>query len=163
MWLDGEPFPVFFLIDTAGAGGPFIEFVHRPRRSDRTIQRYKVRLLTTPQPFGGVRWWFHCPRSFRKVLKLYLPLGGYRFYSRQAYGLGYASQRQDAMGRAQLQAEKVYRRLNGEGNWRDDAPEKPKGMRWRTYERLSDKLDYYNARFDGTWAVGAARFLARYG
>jgi hypothetical protein len=93
-------------------------------------------------------------------MKLYLPLGGYRFYSRQAYGLGYGSQRTDAMGRAQLQAEKVYRRLQGEGNWREGAPDKPKGMRWRTYERLADKLDYYNARFDGGWLESVSRLIA---
>jgi hypothetical protein len=32
-------------------------------------------------------------------VKLYLPLGGYRFWSRQAYRLGYASQREGAKKR----------------------------------------------------------------
>jgi hypothetical protein len=67
------------------------------------------------------------------------------------------------MYRAQRQALKVYRALEGDGNWRDGAPSKPKWMRWRTYERLADKLDYHNARFDGAWTVGAMRFLARHG
>ena len=55
---------------------------------------------------------------------------------RSAERLGYASQREDAKGRAQLQAAaKIYRQLGGEGHWMDDAPPKPKWMRWRTYER----------------------------
>jgi hypothetical protein len=65
------------------------------------------------------------------------------------------------MGRAQLQAIKIYRKLEGEGNWRDGAPPKPKGMRWWTYERLSEKLDRCNARFDANWMESASRFLAR--
>jgi hypothetical protein len=65
------------------------------------------------------------------------------------------------MGRAQLQAIKIYRRLEGQGNWRDGAPPKPKGMRWRTYERLAEKFDRQNARFDSNWMAGAMRFLGR--
>lgn len=159
--LDGKPFPVDFRIDTTDEQSPHIELVHRPRTADRAIQRYRVRLLRTPQPLGGSRWWFECPQSFRKTMKLYLPFGGCRFYSRQAYRLGYASQREDAMGRAQRQAMRIFRRLEGEGNWRDGPPPKPKWMRWRTYDRLADRFDYYNARFDGGWLDSVAGLLAK--
>ena len=161
LWVDAKPFPIVFQIDTTQEYGAFFELVHRPRNGDRTIHRYNVRLLRTPQPLGGSRWWFECPHSFRKTMKLYLPLGGSRFYSRQAYQLGYASQREDAMGRAQRQAMKVFRRLEGEGNWRDGPPPKPKWMRWRTYDRLADRFDYYNARFDGVWLDSVAGLLAK--
>jgi hypothetical protein len=109
-----------------------------------------------------MRWWFECPRTGKHAVKLFLPLGGHRFWSRSAYGLGYASQREDRMGRAQRQATKIYRALGGDGHWMDGAPPKPKWMRWHTYERLADKLDYYNDRFDGAWAVGAMRLMARH-
>src|SRR5215218_3552246 len=36
---------------------------------------YRIALTTTRPPFGGVRWWFVCPRSSRQVMKLHLPLG----------------------------------------------------------------------------------------
>jgi hypothetical protein len=39
--------------------------------------------LTTSRPyFGGLRWWFVCPRSRRRVRKLYVLLGGRHFCSR---------------------------------------------------------------------------------
>jgi len=50
-------------------------------------------LTTTPQPFGGQRWWFICPRTGRRTAKLYLPDGALTFASRQAYRLAYQCQR----------------------------------------------------------------------
>jgi hypothetical protein len=32
-----------------------------------------VTLWATPQRFGGVRWWFECPRCWKRCAKLYLP------------------------------------------------------------------------------------------
>jgi hypothetical protein len=104
---------------------------------------------------------FNMKATGRRCVKLYLPRGGHRFWSRAAYRLGYACQREDRMYQAQRQALKVYRALQGDGNWRDGAPPKPKWMRWRTYERLADKLDFHNARFDGGWLVGVSRLLGR--
>jgi hypothetical protein len=157
---DDDPIAIALEIGS-GDGFPFIEFAHRSRTRDSIPQCYRVRLLSTPQRFGGVRWWFECPRTGGRCVKLYLPRGGHRFWSRAAYGLGYACQREDRMYQAQRQALKVYRALHGDGNWRDGAPPKPKAMRWRTYERLASKLDYYNARFDGGWELSAARLLGR--
>jgi hypothetical protein len=54
----------------------------------------KIFLATTRPPFGGLRWWFVCPFLNRRVRKLYLPLGGRHFWSRRAYELAYASQRE---------------------------------------------------------------------
>src|SRR5476651_1519879 len=80
----------------------------------------------------------------RRAVCLRLPIGGHQFWSRHAYGLGYASQREDRKGRAQLQAEKVYAALGGDGHWMDGAPPKPKWMRWATYDRKAMKLDALN-------------------
>jgi hypothetical protein len=54
----------------------------------------KIYLATTRPHLGGLRWWFVCPRLNRRVRKLYLPLGGRHFWSRHAYQLAYASQRE---------------------------------------------------------------------
>jgi hypothetical protein len=54
----------------------------------------KIFLATSRPPFGGLRWWFVCPYLNRRVRKLYLPLGGRHFWSRRAYELAYASQRE---------------------------------------------------------------------
>ncbi|CAA9292487.1 MAG: hypothetical protein AVDCRST_MAG93-4009 [uncultured Chloroflexia bacterium] len=56
-----------------------------------------LRLQTTRPNFGGVRWWFSCPRTVdgeecgRRVGKLYLPPGGRYFACRLCLGLSYES------------------------------------------------------------------------
>lgn len=54
-----------------------------------------IALVTTPLPWGGLRWWFRCPvwrhRSFYRAAKLYLPEGGQVFGCRGCYDLTYAS------------------------------------------------------------------------
>jgi hypothetical protein len=145
---DGDDFPIVTEIDTSDQWASFVELSHHTRTYTAEQQTYRVRLLATPQPYGGVRWWFLCPRLGRRTVKLYLPLGGHRFWSRAAYSLGYGCQREDRAYQAQRQAIKAYSALGGEGNWRSGPPPKPKWMRWRTYDRLADKLDRYSDKFD---------------
>jgi hypothetical protein len=72
------------------------------------------------------------PLSFFSLL----PRGGHRFLSREAYQLGYACQRETRSDRLMRKARRVHRALGGKGDpLEEDAPEKPKGMHWRTYER----------------------------
>ena len=158
---NGDPFAVAMVIDTMDPLSPYIELEHRRRTHSADLERYRIYLGTTRQPFGGVRWWFLCPRTRRRSVRLFLPLGGHQFWSRHVYGLGYASQREDRMGRAQRQAEKVYAALGGDGNFMDGPPAKPKWMRWATYEHQAARLEAYNDRFDGAWSIGVARLLAR--
>lgn len=61
---------------------------------------YSIDLATTPQPFGGRRWWFECPRSGDYVAKLYLPAGATRFGSRASYRLAYECQRETTYSRS---------------------------------------------------------------
>ncbi len=95
---------------------------------------YWIQLETTPQPFGGRRWWFICPQTGGRARKLYLPTGAFTFASRQAYRLAYACQRESARDRASRRAFKLRGKLGGEGGIGDSIP-KPKWMRWPTYER----------------------------
>jgi hypothetical protein len=99
----------------------------------------KIYLATTRPHFGGLRWWFICPRSNRRVRKLHLPLGGRHFWSRRAYRLGYGSQRESWYDRAYRRCRKLYHRLGGDPA-DDEYPDKPRRMRWTTYNRLMDKL-----------------------
>ena len=56
-----------------------------------------IPLMTTPMRFGGVRWWFSCPRQRvgnscgRRVGKLYLPPGAFYFSCRDCHDLTYRS------------------------------------------------------------------------
>jgi len=99
----------------------------------------QIFLVRTQSPFGGSRWWFECPRSGRRVRKLYLPLGGRYFRSRRTYRLAYACQRETVEDRASRKARKICRRLGGDPD-DDRYPDKPKRMRWKTYEHLIEKL-----------------------
>ena len=93
----------------------------------------KIFLATTRPLFGGVRWWFICPRSNRRVRMLHLPLGGRHFWSRRSYRLAYGSQSETAYDRAMRRARKLCLRLGGDPA-DDEYPDKPKRMRWATYQ-----------------------------
>jgi hypothetical protein len=99
----------------------------------------KVYLAPTRPHFGGLRWWFVCPQLNERVRKLYLPLGGRHFWSRRAYELAYASQRETKFDRALRRARKLRLRLGGDPT-DDEYPDKPPRMRWATYNRLMDRL-----------------------
>src|SRR5262249_48533164 len=92
----------------------------------------RIYLAASRPRHGGFRWWFVCPSENRRVRKLYLPPGGRRFRSRQAYGLAYASQRETNYGRAIRRARKLRLRLGGDLA-HNSYPEKPSRMRWATY------------------------------
>jgi hypothetical protein len=86
--------------------------------------------------FGGERPWFICPGAGcgRRVALLYGP--GRYFLCRHCYDLVYESQRENAMYRALRRAQTIRERLGGSANMMKSFPEKPKGMHWKTYERL---------------------------
>ncbi len=112
-----------------------------------------IELVTTPQPFGGRRWWFVCPRTGGHVTKLHRPNGGTIFASRQAYRLAYGSQRQSPRDRALAQAFKQRRRL-GNHDGIGGFIEKPKGMRWKTFDRAMERIDAIEDRVTAhTWML----------
>jgi hypothetical protein len=120
----------------------------------------KIFLATSRPPFGGLRWWFVCPRSNRRVRKLYLPLGGRHFWSRRAYELAYASQRETKYDRALRRARKLRLRLGGDPA-DDEYPDKPPRMRWATYNRLMDRLVAADGVADERLVLLAARLLGK--
>lgn len=85
--------------------------------------------------------WFHCPAQGcgRCVAKLYL--GGAIFACRHCYRLAYSSQRENLDDRATRRADKIRERLKWEPGILNGHGIKPKGMHWRTYQRLTAKHD----------------------
>ena len=61
---------------------------------------------------------------------------GRYFRCRHCYELVYESQRESGMYRALHKAQSIRERLGGSANMTKPFPEKPKGMHWKTYERL---------------------------
>ncbi|CAN5193647.1 hypothetical protein BH10PSE11_BH10PSE11_08410 [soil metagenome] len=111
----------------------------------------KVSLIAKPRNFGGRQWYFVCPVTGRAASVLWRPGGATRFCSRQTWGrqVAYQSQFSGRDGRAHLGQSKIKSRLIGEldpDDW--DLPPKPKGMRWATYNRHTEKFDGYGDILD---------------
>lgn len=121
--------------------------------------RYKVPVSWTPCHYGGQRPWFVCPGNRdgracgRRVALLYL--SGRYFLCRHCYGLAYESQRESGEDRLMSRAHKIKRRLGGRPGWAYPWPEKPKGMHWRTYWRLTRKAEQAEHR---SLRIAAERF-----
>ena len=111
-----------------------LAFIWTPtdREARRVVQR--IALTHTPQNYGGRRWWALCPKSGQRVGKLHRPPGCCKFASREAWGLGYRSQRIAHHDRPFAKLFRLQRKLGGNQLWGNE-PSRPKGMWSRTYER----------------------------
>ena len=104
-------------------------------------ESYPVHLVTTPCHMGGERPWFLCPARGcgKRVAMLY---GGGIFACRKCYQLAYPSQRENPEDRATRRADRIRDRLDWPGGTLEGSGwGKPKGMHWRTYQRLGDQHD----------------------
>ena len=131
-----------------------VRLVYRHRRHGGEWQDVdeRVPLAETATRFNGARQWFVCPGCGRRCRELY---GGGRFRCRQCHRLKYDTQYEPAFARAATRALKIRERLGAKGGIDDPFPLKPKGMHWRTYEKLREEEE----RLQGRWAVGiAAKF-----
>ena len=72
--------------------------------------------------------------------KLYKPAGGSIFASRKAHRLAYRCQRQSPYDRAISQAFKRRKHLGADGGL-GDLIDKPKGMRWATFDRKMSQVE----------------------
>ena len=143
--------------DVDAAAG-WLELRHLTRREPSRLQTYRIRLTSLPMRFGGVRWSFICPLSGRRVMKLYLPLGGTVFAARQAYRLKHDVTQMGTQDRRWRKMAKVAHQLgNDHPAPVDGPPPKPKGMRQHTYERLRNRYEW---AAEGYWEIADAQ-LAR--
>ena len=103
---------------------------------------YPVYLDWTPCRLGGRRAWFRCPARGcgRRVAILY---GGSIFACRHCHHLAYDSQREKHDDRLTRKADKIRQRLGWEPGILNGDGDKPKGMHWRTFERLQGEHDGY--------------------
>jgi hypothetical protein len=118
---------------------------HRRYGGEWKDEEYPVRTVRTGCNFGGSRLWFVCPVSGcgRRVAILY---GGAIFACRHCYQLVYPSSRENLDGRMTRRADAIRTRLgwtpgilNGTGN-------KPKWMRWSTFNRLYSQHELFVTR-----------------
>ncbi|PKN12444.1 MAG: hypothetical protein CVU69_08155 [Deltaproteobacteria bacterium HGW-Deltaproteobacteria-4] len=97
-----------------------------------------IRISQTPCRFGGNRKWLICPRcsSRMAVLVLTPPTVG----CRHCLDLAYFCQRENFSYRALRRRNKIASRLDRD-EFFGEMLEKPKGMHWRTFDRLVDEHD----------------------
>ncbi len=72
----------------------WLDYAVTPRDGEKRPYRYAVRLVRTPQPFGGERVWFTCPQCLRPVVKLYMAPMSHYFWCRACQGLSYRSRQE---------------------------------------------------------------------
>jgi hypothetical protein len=114
-----------------------------------------IALESQPCHYGGRRWYFLCPYTGCRALKLYKWNGIERFCHRDAIKPRptYASQRVSGSDRIMAQRWAIRRKLGDEYSDLFGEPFKPKWMRWRTFDR-------YAAR-DAELAVCEGIYLGR--
>ena len=117
-----------------------VTFTYRTRTGGGDWQdvRAVVWLDRTPCTYGGTRTWWRCPCCSRRVAILYI---GRIPACRHCYRLAYRCERESVDSRATRQADKLRDRLGWIPGILHGSGPKPKGMHWRTFERLQAKHD----------------------
>jgi hypothetical protein len=115
-----------------------LQYTVNPGTDEAERLHYRVRVTWTPCTYGGERPWFVCPNTYcgRRVGKLYLR--SRYFVCRHCTGAAYASQNETREDRLMRKAWKIRRRLGASTDLTSTIWRKPKGMHWRTFERLRD-------------------------
>lgn len=138
------------------SGSDRVMLNYRTRRQGGEWQSmdYPVYLDWTPCNYGGRRAWFRCPAQGcgRRVGILF---GGSFFACRHCHRLAYQCQREQGDDRAVRRADSIRDRLGWQAGIANPRGGKPKGMHWRTFDRLSAEHDAFA---NASWAGLAKRF-----
>lgn len=131
-----------------------LNYRSRSNGADWQPMEYPVYLEWTGCNLGGRRAWFLCPARGcgRRVAILF---GGSIFACRHCHKLAYKCQRETDDDRAMRRADTIRRRLGWGAGIANPEGGKPKGMHWRTFERLKAK---YAAFAKASW-MGTAKRL----
>ena len=115
-----------------------------------------VTIERLPCRFGGSRAYFRCMCN-KRVVKLYA--AGKHFRCRHCYHLPYSSKNESQLDRAIRHRNKQRRRLSGNIGLEASMAQKPKGMWWRTYQRLQERAHEAEQRSDDEFIVMARRLV----
>ena len=115
-----------------------VSYRNRSNGGEGQAMEYPVYLEWTDCTLGGRRPWFRCPSPGcgRRVAILF---GGSIFACRHCHKLAYECQRETDDHRAMRRADTIRRRLGWRAGIANPPGDKPKGMHWRTYERLTSE------------------------
>lgn len=142
----------------------------------------RVRTSATACNYGKARHWLHCPHCGRRCFKLYYyphtvnQAGQYVHYftCRHCLQLTYQARRQRGFDRYQSRCFDAHDRMiewarvHGVTDFKTDRwewqmpPEKPAGMRWRTYERIARRWEQAVTMADNAFAAQTAALIERF-
>lgn len=139
----------------AEANRVILNYRSRSNVGEWQAMEYPVTLELTGCNLGGQRVWFRCPARGcgQRVAILF---GGSIFACRHCHNLAYACQRETSVGRIHRRANEIRRRLGWSAGIANPKGGKPKGMHWRTFERLKTEHD---AAANASWADLATRVV----
>lgn len=127
------------------AGDSFLTLHFERIGETETPAPQRIAIRFSPCHFGGQRVWLVCGLCQRRAFRLFLYPHFYmngkrldRFYCRVCLGLTYDQRRtKDLLTLGQMRARRVQKKLGDTSHEWQWLPDKPKYMRWRTYERLA--------------------------
>lgn len=120
----------------------FLIYKSRNQEYKWTTHCYEVQLVWTQCNYGGTRPWFLCPSCRRRIAVLY---GGAVFVCRHCCMRSYKSQSESATDRACRRADKIREKLQWELGILNGKQLKPKGMHWKTFNRLTARHNRFVA------------------
>jgi hypothetical protein len=122
------------------------------------VRGQDIGVLKTPCHFGGHRYWFECPWCYRRCRMLYQM--GPALKCRTCADLRYQSEHLSPKRRKIRRAMQIRERLGQmKSTIAGPFPEKPKHMRWDTYDRLRRTCQ----ELEMTWLQDAMEFVRRHG
>lgn len=118
-----------------------LDYLHQGRRYS-----YQVEITTTPCNYGGVRYWWSCPKCSRRAAVLYCA-GNY--VCRHCMGLNYQSQHSKSLDRLFERVAVVRARLGWQGGIAHGHGSRPRYMHHSTYSKLVNEHDKLTAKIIG--------------
>jgi len=139
----------------------YLRLIYRSRSRGEEWQNMDERIYfqRTPCHYGGERLWFSCPHCHTRVAIIYGH--GKRFLCRHCYALPYASQGEDYLERMIRKARKIRERLDADMSLDFPILDKPKGMHWKTFNKLKHKEKIVNEKFSAIFDLKLATLQQR--
>lgn len=165
-WTRGDGQPVGDIMTIMDRERPFLTLAYSTRPDGDaawTRHHYRVWLASSPCHYGGTRDWFSCPHCGARRALLY-SAGGI-FSCRACHDLAYTSTREDAATSCDRRIRRAADRLGNDENGRRGflwtMPDKPKGMHWRTYDRLTGMLYQEHELREELFTESAMKIIGR--
>ena len=111
-----------------------INYGQRVNGGDWQDVEERVHLAYTDCNYGGKRTWFRCPGCGNRAAKLFSRVP--YFVCRNCSGLHYQCQSETRLDRSMRRARRFRKKIGASLNLTVPIWDKPKGMHWRTYDRL---------------------------